>query len=214
MRDEEEEDFTVDCGEMGEPAAVMQRRARKARAVWITRHVLRAFVATHFLAELYSKTVHPGFSYWEGEIRDSDMPAPGAELGLVILLLTVGSVLLIAGVYLPAAAGCLTLFQVPTTIVFEDSWYERMKSISVIAGLLHVTLTEEFDQEGVGTSLVYPSCLEVCSSTELVKPKIRKINSIGSDGIAESLLTGSPVLTHSPLITPKRRGTPRQMWQK
>lgn len=112
-------------------------------------HAFRCLVATHYLAELYSKTVHPGFAYWSGVIRDADMPAPEAELTLVIVLLIIGCGLLLSGRYMPIAAACLTLFQVPTTALFETNPYEQLKSVSLIAAILHVALTEHLLNAGL-----------------------------------------------------------------
>jgi uncharacterized membrane protein YphA (DoxX/SURF4 family) len=99
-------------------------------------------LCTHFLAELYSKCVNPGFVYWSGVIGKAGMPLPEAELVLVITLLAVGSALLLLGRCMPVAAACLTLFQVPTAALFENNPYEQLKSVSLVAAILHVTLSE------------------------------------------------------------------------
>lgn len=124
--------------------------------------MFRVALCTHFLAELYSKCVHPGFAYWSGIIANAGMPLPDAELVLVITLLTVGSALLLLGRCMPLAAACLTLFQVPTAALFESNPYEQLKSVSLVAAVLHVTLSEHlyamdhahFEDDTVGLAKV------------------------------------------------------------
>lgn len=106
----------------------------------------RAVVSTHFLFELGDKLAR--WEYWAGVIGDAGFPAPNAELGLVVFLLFFGSLLFLHGRYLGVAAFMLTLFQTPTTIAFEDTWYERCDSISAVGGVLCVYVLERRMRRG------------------------------------------------------------------
>ena len=99
---------------------------------WLTA-VGRVLLSAHFLAELADKILR--FNYWVGVLKDAGQPYPVAEMALVVLLLVVGAPLLFAGVRVPAACALLVIFQIPTTLLFETTWYERWDSISVIGGL-------------------------------------------------------------------------------
>jgi uncharacterized membrane protein YphA (DoxX/SURF4 family) len=90
-------------------------------------------LSAHFLAELADKILR--FSYWVGVLQQAGQPYPVAEMALVVLLLVVGAPLLFVGVRVPFACACLVTFQVPTTLLFETTSYERWDSISVIGGL-------------------------------------------------------------------------------
>jgi len=97
-------------------------------------HVGRLLLAGHFVAELADKLQN--FNHWVRTVRDSGQPFPELEMVLVVLLLAVGTPLLVVGRHVPQAAAFLLLFQIPTTIFFEDTSYERMDSLSVCGGLL------------------------------------------------------------------------------
>ena len=56
-------------------------------------------------------------------------------LYLVIALLAIGNTLFLSNTYLYASAFCLLLFQVPTTIMFETTNYERFYSFSAVGGV-------------------------------------------------------------------------------
>ena len=55
---------------------------------------------------------------------------------LVTALLLFGAPLLLLGREVPAACAALVVFQVPTTLFFESTAYEKLDSVSVVGGLL------------------------------------------------------------------------------
>lgn len=120
---------------------------RRSRPPPLLRPALRLLgrlaLLTHFLAELYSKAVDPGFAHWTAVIGDAGMPAPAAELVLVIALLLVGTALVLLGTRraLPVGVGALVVFQVPTAVLFESGSYERCKSASLVCALLYFAAT-------------------------------------------------------------------------
>jgi len=59
---------------------------------------------------------------------------------LIIVLLFVGSICLISGKFLWIGAFSLVLFQVPTSLLFEDSLYDSFDSMSAIGGVLAIVL--------------------------------------------------------------------------
>ena len=112
-------------------------------------HAGRVLLSVHFLAELVDKLQH--FGSWTDEVRAQGLPLPAVEMGIVVLLLLVGAPLLLLGRHVPQAAAFLLLFQVPTTVFFEDSAYERLDSLSVCGGLLLTAYL--YIEEGVSGKL-------------------------------------------------------------
>ena len=98
--------------------------------------LLRALVSVHFVTELYDKIVN--FNQWQTVIQQQTQLGEWA-LYLVIALLFIGSTLLLTNNYLYTSAFCLLLFQIPTTIMFETSSYERFYSVSAMGGICAVT---------------------------------------------------------------------------
>lgn len=106
----------------------------------------RLLMAVHFVSEAVDKLLH--WSQWVGVIKDAGFPIPSIMLLLVVTLLLVGAPLLVMGVFLSWAVGALLLFQIPTTLFFETTWYEKADSISVMGGLLLViALMKEEEEE-------------------------------------------------------------------
>ena len=98
---------------------------------------LRCIISTHFVFELIDKCVR--FDHWCSVILTQ------AGLGtwsliLVIVLLLVGTVLLLVGKFSTIAALSLAIFQVPTSVLFEQSWYERADSTSALGGVFALLL--------------------------------------------------------------------------
>ena len=62
------------------------------------------------------------------------------SLILVIVLLLVGTVLLLLNKFSTIAALSLAIFQVPTSVLFEQSWYERADSTSALGGVFALLL--------------------------------------------------------------------------
>ena len=98
--------------------------------------LLRALVSVHFVTELYDKIVN--FNQWQTVIQQQTQLGEWA-LYLVIALLFIGSTLLLTNNYLYTSAFYLLLFQIPTTIMFETSSYERFYSVSAMGGICAVT---------------------------------------------------------------------------
>ena len=99
----------------------------------------RLLVSAHFVYELVDKVTD--FPKWREAI------AAQAGLGvwslwLVIALLAVGSacLLLAPGRYLPVAVVALAIFQIPTSVLFEDSLYESFDSVSALGGVLAIAV--------------------------------------------------------------------------
>jgi hypothetical protein len=97
--------------------------------------LLRALVSVHFVTELYDKIVN--FDVWQKVIQQNTQFGEWA-LYLVIGLLLIGSTLLLSNNYLYTSAFCLLLFQIPTTIMFETTDYERFYSITAMGGICAV----------------------------------------------------------------------------
>ena len=102
-----------------------------ARKVFVP-FILRLLVSVHFVSELYDKIVN--FDSWQVVIQKNTQFGEWA-LYLVIALLAVGNTLFLTNTYLYASAFCLLLFQVPTTIMFETTNYERFYSFSAVGGV-------------------------------------------------------------------------------
>lgn len=114
----------------------------------------RLVLAVHFASEALDKILH--WSQWVEVIRDAHFPVPSAMLMLVVALLMMGTPLLVTGVYPRCAVGALLLFQIPTTLFFETTWYEQADSISVMGGLLLVLALDELQKEAVEVAQQLP----------------------------------------------------------
>ena len=103
----------------------------------ILRIIARVIVSSHFIYELVDKISR--FNYWK------DIIAKQSSLGewslvLIIFLLFFGGTSLIFGRYLWSGLFCLALFQIPTSILFEDSLYESFDSLSALGGVFAICL--------------------------------------------------------------------------
>lgn len=111
----------------------------------------RLLLAVHFLTELADKIMH--FQYWVQTCKDVGFPLGWPAMSLVVALLAYGCPALLLGspAHVRRGVGCLLLFQVPTTIFFENEAYERFDSVSVCGGLLlAAVLFGEDDDEAKG----------------------------------------------------------------
>ena len=63
------------------------------------------------------------------------MPAPAAEMALVVALLVVGSITVALGVWTSVGVVCLLVFLAPTALIFE-SRAGAVRCISIAGGLL------------------------------------------------------------------------------
>jgi hypothetical protein len=96
-------------------------------------------VSVHFVYELIDKCLR--FQHWRSVIvRSSGLGV--WSLWLVIVLLAVGCALLLLGPrrLLPLAFLALAVFQIPTSILFEDSAYESADSASALGGVFAVAV--------------------------------------------------------------------------
>ena len=106
----------------------------------------RLVLSVHFAAEFVDKVTN--WDYWVDQISAAGFPIPTFMLLLVVILLGLGTPLLAAGIFMRWAAGLLLLFQIPTTIFFEnDSWYEQADSISVMGGVLLAVIVDELQRQ-------------------------------------------------------------------
>lgn len=119
----------------------------------------RIVLAAHFLFELGDKIFR--WSLWARVIGERGLPLPQAELALIVVLLSWGSISVLSGKRLLSGFLCLLLFQVPTSIAFEDSMYERFDSLSSLGGVLCLLLYSsqtgakyESEDEGLSKRLV------------------------------------------------------------
>jgi uncharacterized membrane protein YphA (DoxX/SURF4 family) len=105
----------------------------------------RLVLAVHFASEAVDKLLH--WSQWVDVIQDAGFPVPSVMLLLVVALLLTGTPLFVTGFFLRWAVGILLLFQIPTTLFFETTWYEQADSISVMGGLLLALALDELQKE-------------------------------------------------------------------
>jgi putative oxidoreductase len=98
----------------------------------------RLLISVFFAVELVDKITR--FGEWVEFLAASGMPAPAAEMALVVLLLSTGCVSLITGVRVRLGVACLLIFLVPTAALFESSAM-AVKSISVAGGLVLLWVT-------------------------------------------------------------------------
>jgi len=100
--------------------------------------IARLVVSLHFVYELQDKILR--FGYWRDVVDANSINLNATwSLILVIVLLAVGCFSLLSGNYCWVGLISLTTFQIPTSILFEDSWYECFDSISALGGVLAVT---------------------------------------------------------------------------
>ena len=112
----------------------MQREQTFNPQVELALFFFRSLVACHFVAELFTKLT--AWNEWVSAIADAGFPVPGFMLVLVVVLLAVGSTSILSGRWLHVGAAALVLYQVPTSIWFETSGYERFDSASALGGVL------------------------------------------------------------------------------
>jgi len=110
----------------------------------LVRFAVRALVSVHFVYELVDKFVR--FDHWKSVIL-AQAGLGTWSLVLVVALLVTGTPLLLAGVKTHWAAVILAIFQLPTTILFEDDSYGRADSISALGGVFAVALWDYLDHQ-------------------------------------------------------------------
>ena len=102
--------------------------------------VTRLLVSAHFIYELQDKIRN--FNYW-ADIIETEAGYGSWSMWLIIVLLSVGTILLLFASrfwLLILAFVCLAIFQIPTSVMFEDSTYESMDSTSALGGVLAIAL--------------------------------------------------------------------------
>ena len=87
--------------------------------------IARLIVSSHFIYELVDKISR--YTHWKS-IIESQAGLGAWSLWLIIVLLFLGSTSLVLGRYLGVGTFALCLFQIPTSIMFEDSLYESFDS--------------------------------------------------------------------------------------
>ena len=110
---------------------------RRSWIFLILRIITRLIVSVHFVYELQDKIVN--FNHWN-EVINTQAGLGVWALVLVIVLLSIGCVSLLLGRLLWLGFACLAIFQIPTSILFEDSMYESMDSVSALGGVLAITV--------------------------------------------------------------------------
>ena len=120
---------------------------------------LRCVISTHFVYELIDKCVR--FDHWRSVIL-TQTGLGSWSLILVILLLLVGTVFLLLNKFLTIATLSLAIFQVPTSVLFEQSGYERADSASALGGVFALlfissvlTREDESDVNARSTPLLF-----------------------------------------------------------
>ena len=111
------------------------------RRAWlgVFRCCARLLVSAHFCSELVDKILR--YQHWKNVIAEQAGMGVWA-LWLVIFLLAVGCPLLVFGRFLGLSVVCLAIFQVPTSILFEDNWYESLDSTSALGGAIACMLLQ------------------------------------------------------------------------
>ena len=116
----------------------------------------RILVSLHFMYELQDKILR--FGYWKQIIDNSTTSLNGFwSMVWIVVLLTVGCAcflllpmivrrrnnypLLLVGLV------CLATFQIPTSLLFEDSKYEQFDSASALGGVVACVLWEWEDEQ-------------------------------------------------------------------
>ena len=103
----------------------------------VTYSLARLIVASHFIYEFVDKIAR--YEYWR-DIIQKDANLGSWSMWLIILLLFIGTTTLALGRYLWIGLFCLALFQIPTSILFEDSLYESFDSLSALGGVFAICL--------------------------------------------------------------------------
>ncbi len=93
----------------------------------------RCLLAVHFGAELLDKVQR--FGAWTETVAAAGLPLPAAEMGLVVALLTVGTVTLVAGWRVRLGVVALLVFCLPTALFFESP-HGALQLTSIAGGLL------------------------------------------------------------------------------
>ena len=75
------------------------------------------------------------FRHWVEVVRAARMPAPAAEMALVVTLLAVGSITVALGAWTSVGVVCLLVFLVPTALIFESRG-GAVRCVSIAGGLL------------------------------------------------------------------------------
>ena len=102
------------------------------RRVELAHVALRCVISTHFVYELVDKCAR--FDHWRSVIL-TQAGLGTWSLVLVIVLLLVGTILILINKFLMLAALCLAIFQIPTSVLFEQSGYEQADSASALGGV-------------------------------------------------------------------------------
>ena len=93
----------------------------------------RCLLAVHFGAELLDKILR--FDAWTETVAAAGLPLPAAEMGLVVALLTVGTVTLVTGWRVRVGVAALLVFSLPTALFFESA-HGALQLASIAGGLL------------------------------------------------------------------------------
>ena len=93
----------------------------------------RLLLATWFVVELVDKVRR--FDGWVDVVGASGLPAPAAAMGLVVVLLAVGSASIVSGYRARVGVACLLTFLVPTALLFESPG-GALRAVSIAGGLV------------------------------------------------------------------------------
>jgi hypothetical protein len=111
----------------------------------------RLVLCERFLYEFYDKIAR--FHFWSDSVANNGFGSSSPYLiSFIILLLIIGVPSVVAAPFLAPLSKwrrrfillgffCLLLFQLPTTILFENGPYEISSSVSIIGGLMLATCT-------------------------------------------------------------------------
>ena len=111
--------------------------------------IARLIVSSHFIYELVDKISR--YTHWKSIIA-SQAGLGAWSLWLIIVLLFLGSTSLVLGRYLGVGTFALCLFQIPTSIMFEDSLYESFDSMSACGGVIAIALLYTRPTKATGDS--------------------------------------------------------------
>jgi hypothetical protein len=116
---------------------LIEAARRMPSNMYKTAYIGKFILSIHFWTELFDK-LH-NFWYWVAECETDGQPYPVLEMALVVVLLLLGTPLLsfaVSNEAVTLGCACLLIFQLPTTIFFESTYYEKFDSISVMGGLV------------------------------------------------------------------------------
>jgi hypothetical protein len=111
----------------------------------------RLILCERFIYEFYDKIAR--FNFWRDNVAGSGFGSAASYLiAFIIVLLLLGVPCVVAGPLLSPLSKwrprfiwgglfCLTLFQLPTTIMFEGGTYEISSSVSILGGVILATCT-------------------------------------------------------------------------